>query len=127
MSPLTQHHGLTLRTVLMYLCIFVCIGSFAFYVLFQARLLIAGPQISIVSQESVHADRLITLEGQAKNIVRITLNGRQIYTDKYGNFKEALVLENGYTVATLQAEDRYGRVTHHTETFVLTEEARTIN
>lgn len=127
MSPLTQHHALTFRTVLVYLLIFTCIGGFVFYVLFQARLLIAGPQISLVSQESVRTSRLITLEGQAKNIVRMTLNGRQIYTDKYGNFKEALVLENGYTIATLQAEDRYGRVTNHTETFVLTEESRTIN
>ncbi len=45
---------------------------------------------------------------------------RKIYTDKDGYFKEALVLENGYTVATLQAEDRYGRITKHTEEFVFT-------
>ena len=51
--------------------------------------------------------------------MHITLNGRQIFTDKNGNFKEALVLENGYTVATLRAEDRYGRVTHQTQTYVL--------
>ncbi len=126
MSPLTQH-TFTFRAFLIYFIVCVSIFLFIVYVLFQARLLIAGPQIALSPQNIVQNERLISLEGQAKNIVRMTLNGRQIFTDTYGNFKEALVLENGYTIATLQAEDRYGRVTNHTETFVLTEEARTIN
>ena len=48
----------------------------------------------------------------------LTLNDREIYTDKNGVFTEALVLENGYTVATLTAHDRYGRTQELTETFV---------
>jgi len=49
--------------------------------------------------------------GEATNITGITLNGRTIYTDKNGYFKEAIILENGYTIATLEGTDLYGRTT----------------
>jgi hypothetical protein len=117
MSPI-HTPTFTFRTLLIYGCAAVCAVLFIFYVLFQARFLLAGPQIFVQQLPSTQSERLITLEGQARNIVHITLNGRQIYTDKNGNFKEALVLENGYTVATLVAQDRYGRTTSRTETFV---------
>lgn len=119
MSPITLTR-FTFRTLLIYGFIAVCILAFLIYVIFQARFLLAGPQIFMTSAPTASDERLIMLEGQAKNIIRMTLNGRQIYTDKNGYFKEALVLENGYTVATLQAEDRYGRITHHTQEFVFT-------
>jgi hypothetical protein len=117
MSPLHQS-TFTFRTLLIYGCIAVCSVVFIVYVLFQARFLIAGPQIFVQDLPSPQSERRIVLQGEARNIVHITLNGRQIYTDKDGNFKEALVLENGYTVATLVAQDRYGRTTSHTESFV---------
>lgn len=119
MSPLTTH-TLTFRNVLIYSAIFCCTVLFLIYVLFQARFLLAGPQIFVEELPNTQQERLVYLVGRAENIVHISLNGRQIYTDKDGNFKEALVLENGYTVATLRAEDRYGRTISHTEAFVFT-------
>jgi hypothetical protein len=89
------------------------------YVLFQARFLIAGPQITLAPTHPGRTNQtVITLEGSAANISRLWLNGRQIYTDREGRFREALVLENGYTVATLAAEDRYGRRTELHREFV---------
>lgn len=120
MSPLQARSPFTFRTILIYAIIIVGAILFVAYVLFQARFLLAGPQIFVERLPATQSERLIELEGQARNIVRITLNGRQIYTDKAGNFKEALVLENGYTIATLEAEDRYGRKTSRTESFVYT-------
>ncbi|MFM2424240.1 MAG: Glucodextranase, domain [Candidatus Parcubacteria bacterium] len=80
------------------------------YVLWQARFLLAGPQVVITeAPERVTAERIVTIAGQANNITSITLNGRQIFTDPTGYFREALVLENGYTIATIAATDRYGR------------------
>lgn len=102
------------------MCIALCVLAFVMYVLFQARFLLAGPQIFVTEAPTASEERQVVLEGQAKNIIRMSLNGRQIFTDKHGYFKEALVLENGYTVATLQAEDRYGRITNHTQEFVFT-------
>ena len=113
----------TFRNLLIYVCVALVLSAFVAYVVFQARFLIAGPQISLSTNASeLQTQRQVVLEGEAQNIVRITLNGRQIYTDKDGNFKEALVLENGYTIATLQAEDRYGRTTSLTKTFVFAQE-----
>ncbi len=116
---------ITLRTLLFYILVGIVITLFVTYVLFQARFILEGPVISLTYDPSVvHTERLVTLEGTAENIVRMTLNGRQIYTDTTGNFKEALVLENGYTIATLQAEDRYGRKRDLTREFVYIDEAK---
>jgi hypothetical protein len=91
------------------------------YALFQARFLIIGPQIVLSNEPAVqHNERRIFLEGTAFNISRLWLNDRQIYTDAQGNFKEALILENGYTVSTLRAEDRYGRTTTVSRSYVYT-------
>ncbi len=90
-----------------------------FYVLFQARFLITGPQIIVTSDNTtMKNDRAIQLTGTAYNISRFWLNGRPIFTDAQGNFNEALILENGYTIATLRAEDRYGRATEVTHSYV---------
>jgi len=64
--------------------------------------------------------RQITLTGQAENISRLWLNGRSIFTNRNGQFTAAVILENGYTVTTLVAEDRYGRSTTITRPFVYT-------
>jgi len=111
--------GITLRSLLYYVGLGIVVCLLVGYALFQARFILAGPQIILNNvPETEQTQRLVHLEGTARNIVRITLNGRLIYTDKNGYFKEALVLENGYTVATLQAHDRYGNTRSYTQEFV---------
>ena len=89
------------------------------YISFQARFLISGPQIALTeSLDSRQNERQVFLVGEANNISILWLNDRQIFTNAQGQFRESLILENGYTVATLKALDRYGRETTLTETFV---------
>ncbi len=91
------------------------------YIVWQARFLIAGPKLSLTSETNfLSNERIIKLEGSARNITKITLNGRQIFTDPAGHFDEALVLENGYTIATIAATDRYGRTTSINRSFMYT-------
>ena len=91
------------------------------YAVFQARFLIVGPQITLTSEPNlVQNERGVFLEGKAYNISHLWLNDRQIFTDAQGNFREAIILENGYTITTLRAEDRYGRSTTITREFVYT-------
>ena len=112
---------LSLRSILYYLSISLVIALFVGYAIFQARFLIAGPIVTLLHPpQTVQTQRVITLEGNTQNITYLTLNGRQIYTNKDGYFKEALVLENGYTIATLQAHDRYGRSRSYVQEFVYT-------
>ena len=82
------------------------------FVLYQARFLIVGPQIVLRDSPSGPQNvRELALTGTAYNISHLWLNDRPIYTDAKGNFNESIVLENGYSVATLRAIDRYGRST----------------
>lgn len=91
------------------------------YIIFQARFLIIGPEITLTTEPAVQQnERIITLTGTARNITHLWLNDRQIYTDEQGHFTEALVLENGYTITTLKAKDRYGRETKVVRSFVYT-------
>jgi hypothetical protein len=110
-----------LRSALKLLGGVTLLGLAIIYILFQARFLITGPQIILKNEPSVEQNvRIITLEGTALNITHLWLNDRQIYTDEHGNFKEALVLENGYTSTTLKAKDRYGRETKVVRSYVYT-------
>jgi len=119
MSPRLPHY-ITLRSTLAYFGVILIVGLIMLYVGYQARFIIAGPTVNIHTDDSISTERTITLEGQAYNIVSIDLNGRTIYTDERGYFKETLVLENGYTIATVRAKDRYGRTTTESRSFVYT-------
>lgn len=82
------------------------------FVAYQARFLITGPRIVLRNlPDGPQNSRQISLVGDAYNISRLWLNDRPIYTDAAGRFEEVIVLENGYTIATLRAQDRYGRTT----------------
>ena len=96
----------------------VCILA---YVLFQARNLLLGPSITLSHEISpIQHERTILLEGTTKNIVSMYMNGKEIHTDEKGVFSQRLVLENGYTIMTLHAQDRYGRTSTLTRQFVYT-------
>lgn len=92
---------------------------FLTYAVYQARNLIQGPRISLQGEPgSIQTERTITLVGSARNVVVLRLNGREINTDEMGTFEHTLTLENGYTIMTLEAEDRYGRKTDLTRSFI---------
>jgi len=109
------------RTAIQGSLIFICLLLAAVYISYQARFLIIGPRITLTTEvPMLQNSRQITLTGQAENISRLWLNGRSIFTNRNGQFTAAVILENGYTVTTLVAEDRYGRSTTITHPFVYT-------
>ncbi|MEK7179147.1 MAG: hypothetical protein AAB727_02750 [Patescibacteria group bacterium] len=78
--------------------------------------LLRGPDISLVEPangETV-AEPLAEITGIIRNASFITLNGRQIYTDESGFFKEFVLLSYGYNVLLLEARDKFGRSTKKT-------------
>lgn len=82
------------------------------YVLFQARNIISGPEIILTdSYTPIQHEKIITLTGITKNIVKLTLNGKEIHTDERGAFTQMLVLAQGYSIVSLTAKDRFGRMT----------------
>lgn len=114
-----MHDWFSFRTAIQGSVIFVCLLFAAVYITYQARFLIIGPQITLTNDISMLQNtRQVNLVGNASNISRLWLNGRPIFTNREGQFTAAVILENGYTVTTLKAEDRYGRTTTITRPFV---------
>lgn len=96
----TKHYAL--------LCLFIILAGYA---LFQARFLVLGPRLKIVSpQDGSHvAGSVVHVEGIAKNIAWISLNGRQIFTDERGWWSEKLIVPSGISIMTVETRDRFGR------------------
>ena len=89
----------------LFLVIVIC------YSLFQARFLILGPRIEVTTPRdgATSLDELVIIDGYAKNAAWITLNGRQIFTDEKGFWSEKLLVNEGLSIMTIQARDRFGR------------------
>jgi Na+-transporting methylmalonyl-CoA/oxaloacetate decarboxylase gamma subunit len=113
-----RHIRFDLRTTLGYCTVFLILSLLVYYISYQARFITTGPIIDLATNEVVSENRTVILAGKAQNITHIEINGRPIYTDERGYFKETLVLENGYTIATVRAFDRFGRSTAISRPFV---------
>jgi hypothetical protein len=106
---MSAQRGYILGSALKWVVGIVAAAAFLWYAAWEAWPLITGPSLTL-TEASVHEEsRTATIAGIARNVTAITLNDRPIFTDDDGNFKEELVLENGYTILTLRAQDRYGR------------------
>lgn len=111
--------NITLGSVLRTVSTVFIVGLVVFYVHFQARNFIQGPTLTITDTlELVQHERIIILHGTAHNVVKLTLNGKEIHTDEGGSFAHTLVLENNYTIMSLNAQDRFGRTTSLIKEFV---------
>jgi len=59
--------------------------------------------------ENNDGSSLSVVSGQAPKATYITLNGREIFIDKNGNFSESIAVLPGFSVVTLQAKDKFGK------------------
>lgn len=118
MTPL-KVQSFMLPKILGGLLVAILIAGSLYYVLFQARFLIGGPQVNLIDPPAtVQTERQITLTGTTANITAIYLNGRPMVTDEYGAFTESIILQNGYNRIRIDATDRYGRKTYVEQPFV---------
>jgi hypothetical protein len=103
-------------------CLFVSMAGFVTgYTLFQAQNLIVGPVITLNVPQGNIPSEVTLIKGSAKNISFITFNGRQIYTDKEGQFSEKVLLSQGFNVVKVTGQDRFGRTVDKTLELVLKE------
>lgn len=101
----------SVKKILKVICVLGLVLGIGTYVLYQSRSLLQGPQISIFdpTEGSAVAKSLLEITGSAKNIAFITLDGRQIFVNEQGVFKEKVVLSKGYNAVTIAAKDKFGR------------------
>ena len=96
-----------MKRLLIILSILIVLG----YGGFEARRLIAGPEISILYPRNGAAasSSIVVISGVAQNISFLTVNDSPAYTDESGRFSVALSPPQGYAIFTVQAVDRFGR------------------
>ena len=117
--PTLLGRNFSLRTLVYSIAVICLCGILLLYVVFQARHVLQGPIITLIDEPAhLTTAPTITLSGTTENIVSLTLNGKSIYTNDAGAFTETLVLPYGYTIMTLTAKDRYGRVRSLERTYV---------
>jgi hypothetical protein len=94
-----------------YAVLFVLLSLVIAYALYQARFIIIGPVVKVTSHTNGErvSEPLVILEGTARNISRISLNDRQIFTDENGVWSEKLIVSSGTSIMTIKAKDRFGR------------------
>jgi hypothetical protein len=93
------------------------------YSLFQAQKLIVGPVIEVHTPQNgaTYNQTLIEIEGRARNTAHLNLNGKKIFTDQEGYFKEKLLLSPGYNIIKLDAVDKFKKYTEKTLELILKE------
>jgi len=103
----------TIIKVIIGFILFIIIAGYSYY---EGRDFLAGPNIEITSPRNgeVTSKSLLNIQGTTKNISKLLLNDRQIFTDEEGNFNEELLLSLGYNIIEIKAEDRFERETKKT-------------
>ena len=84
---------------------------FMLFGLYKAKDFLVGPKIVIESplDGQTISNSYLEIRGAAKNVSLLYLNGRQIFTDQNGNFKENLLLARGYNILQIEAKDKFNR------------------
>jgi len=91
---------------------FILIACLVFgYAAFQSQNLILGAELDVASprNDSTVTESLLTVSGTAIRVSKISLDGRQIFTDKAGLFSEEILLAPGPNIIHLDIEDRFGK------------------
>jgi hypothetical protein len=80
------------------------------YTFFVSHDLIFGVKIKDVNivDGSKVTENVLHITGNAKNSIKISLNGRIISIDQKGNFDETIALLLGYNIINIKAEDKFG-------------------
>ncbi len=85
---------------------FLLIAGYAY---FEARGVLYGPTIHVVSGVTQVTDPFISIQGKAERIADLSMNGRPISVTEDGAFNEPYLLAPGLNRIMLDATDRYGR------------------
>ena len=80
------------------------------YGIIRAPALVKGPEILIFSPQNERVYSLpIKVYGRLLRSSVLSINDKQLYTDKYGNFSKTLSPPKGYTSIKIYTKDKKGR------------------
>lgn len=75
------------------------------------REMLSGVRVDVRVEEAEESNgtNLFSLKGNAKHATFITVNGREIFIQKNGDFEEKIAIPDGYSVITLFARNKFGK------------------
>jgi hypothetical protein len=81
------------------------------YGFLRSSAVIFGVKIKEINIENgrTYTENILPITGNAKNAIHLTINGREIYIDKEGNFAEDIALLSGYNIIEIYARDKFGK------------------
>jgi hypothetical protein len=85
--------------------LFLIIG---FYSYLKMSFVVHGVEIQAHLEKNGNSP-IVAVKGNAKNAIRLELNGREIDVDENGAFSEQVALEPGLSVMSLSAIDKFGK------------------
>ena len=88
-----------------------CVALFLVIMVFSYEkmcFLIKGVEIKATIEQKDNSS-LAVVKGIAAKATYITLNGREIFIDKDGNFSESIAILPGFSIVTLSAKDKFGK------------------
>ncbi len=91
-------------------------GLFLFiigYSIFQTKAISRGVTLNIpdLKDGEVSDSEILTLAGTAIHATHLSVNNKEIVIDEKNNFLEELVLSDGYNIITVEAKDKFGKIT----------------
>jgi len=97
-----------------YYLIFSILAITVAYGFFQARTLLHGPTLTVLSPKpgDTVTETLVEITGNTENVNQVSINGKIVTMNTTGEFTKKLVTPNGYGVILVEAKNRFG---HHTE------------
>lgn len=83
---------------------------FGGYFLYQLKNYFWGPKIILnnLTEWNLTNNDFFEIQGSTKNISDFFLNGRKVFINGVGDFKENLVLAKGLNILQIKARDRFG-------------------
>lgn len=90
------------------------------YSIFELRAFFEGPSLTILTPTDgdLFPSQGDYIEGNALHVSFLYLNGRQIYTDEKGTFREYVLLPKGYNIVTLEAVGKFNKKITKTITLI---------
>lgn len=88
-----------------------CLTLFAIIIIFgyeKMSFIVNGVEIKATLEKKENSS-LVVIKGTAEKATYITLNGREIFIDKNGNFSEIISILPGFSIITLNARDKFGK------------------
>lgn len=105
-----------------------CVALFGVIMIFsyeKMSFVFNGVKIEATLKQEVGSS-LAVVSGTAPKANFISLNGREIFIDKAGNFSETISTLPGFSVITLDAKDKFGKTAEKKFEIVREKDARAI-